>query len=102
MTLKVQYSSQGRLEYCLHSTGTWPDFLSWVAQAKGLRSGKPDSHKTPRAVPPSDEQQLASRKAAQQFWASTSSWEDTPPAVQEQARRTFGIKVCTLWPNVQD
>lgn len=53
-------------------------------------------------MPPSDEQQLASRKAAQQFWASTSSWEDTPPSVQEQARKAFGIKVFSFWPNVRE
>lgn len=80
-------------------TGTWQDFLNWVSQTKGLRTGQPDSHKASRTLPPSDEQQLASRKAAQQFWSSTLSWEHTPPSVQEQARRAFGIKVSTLCTN---
>ena len=55
-----------------------------------LRSPNSSPSKTP---PPSDQQQLASRRAAQQFWSGTLSWEDTPGAVQEMVRKTFGIKV---------
>lgn len=71
--------------------GSWQDFLDWVSKSKGPRPGL--SNKTPRAVPPSDQQQLASRRAAQQFWSSTLPWDSTPHTVLEQARRAFGIKV---------
>ncbi|CAI8047719.1 Twinkle protein, mitochondrial [Geodia barretti] len=69
--------------------GAWTDFLGWVSKSK---APNPASSKVPRVVPPSDTQQLASRRAAQQFWSSTTPWEETPAIIQDQARRAFGIK----------
>ena len=84
------------------STGSWADFLSWVAQSKpappSRRPPSPSSTtssspSSPCPLPPSDLQQLASRKEAQVFWRRTQPWLETAKAIQDQARRVFWIKV---------
>lgn len=79
--------------HSLSDTGSWLEFLSWVTKSKGPG---PTSSKTLRAVPPSDERQLASRRVAQEFWSSTTAWEDTPASVLEEIMKVFGIKVSCI------